>query len=80
MTKLIMNESFAKWTATIMFLSAGTILSANIESSRWGFWMFLVGHVLLSLYFAREKDWPMFAQNFFFLWIDIFGIYRWFIA
>jgi|TARA_A200000159_G_scaffold161284_1_gene182902 hypothetical protein len=68
-----------KWLATALFLSAGTLLSLNIEISRFGFLLFLAGHVLLSWYFYKEKDWAMTTQNGFFIFIDALGIYRWFL-
>ena len=67
-----------KWLATGLFLSAGTLLSLNIEISRFGFLLFFTGHVLLSWYFFKEKDWAMTTQNGFFILIDMMGIYRWF--
>jgi hypothetical protein len=72
--------NYAKWLATALFLSAGTLLSLNIEISRFGFLLFLSGHVLLTWFFFREKDWAMITQNAFFILIDLLGIYRWFIA
>ena len=45
-----------KWLATVLFLSAGTLLSLNIEISRFGFLLFLTGHVLLSYYFVKGSD------------------------
>lgn len=69
-----------KWLATALFLSAGTLLSLNIEISRFGFLLFFTGHALLTWYFLREKDWAMITQNAFFILIDILGIYRWFIV
>jgi|TARA_B110000977_G_scaffold197180_1_gene279098 hypothetical protein len=67
-----------KWLATAIFLSAGTLLSLNIEISRFGFLLFLTGHVLLSYWFFKEKDWAMATQNGFFIFIDLLGIFRWF--
>lgn len=69
-----------KWLATALFLTAGTLLSLNIEISRFGFFFFGVGHVLLTYYFIKHKDNPMIVQNGFFLIIDGMGVYRWFIA
>ena len=69
-----------KWLATALFLSAGTLLSLNIEISRFGFLLFFTGHILLTWYFLKEKDWAMITQNAFFILIDILGIYRWFIV
>ena len=69
-----------KWLATALFLSAGTLLSLNIEISRFGFLLFLSGHILLTWYFFRDKDWAMITQNAFFILIDLLGIYRWFLV
>lgn len=69
-----------KWIATGLFLSAGTLLSLNFEISRFGFLLFLIGHVLLTLVFMKQKDWAMVTQNGFFILIDCLGIYRWFFA
>lgn len=76
----MLNESNLKWIGTISFLTAAMLLSSNIEISRWGFLIFLFGHVILSVLFFKLKDKPMFVQNFFFLFVDIWGIYRWFIS
>jgi len=68
-----------KWLGTLCFLSAALLLSSNIDISKYGFILFLIGHIVLSYYFwFRSKDYPMFTQNFFFIGVDVFGIYRWF--
>jgi len=69
---------YLKWFGTVCFLSAATLLSSNIEFSRWGFLIFLSGHVSLTWLFWRLNDKPMMVQNGFFIFIDIWGIYRWF--
>jgi hypothetical protein len=71
---------FLKWFGTACFLTAALLLSSNIEISRYGFFIFLSGHIALSYLFIKHKDVPMFIQNFFFIFIDLWGIYRWFIA
>jgi hypothetical protein len=74
------NINYAKWFGTVMFLGAAMLLSSNIEISRYGFFMFCAGHIVLSYIFYKEKDKPLFVQNFFFIFVDAWGIYRWFIA
>ena len=71
---------YVKWFGTVMFISAAILLSSNIEVSRFGFFMFLFGHIALSFLFYRIKDYALFCQNFIFIFVDAFGIYRWFIA
>jgi hypothetical protein len=68
-----------KWIGTICFLCAALLLSSNIDISRYGFILFLIGHIILTYWFwFRQKDYPMFTQNAFFIGIDVFGIVRWF--
>jgi hypothetical protein len=74
------KSDLLKWFGTISFLLAATLLSSNIEISRYGFFIFLSGHLALSYLFLIQKDKPMFIQNFFFIFVDAWGIYRWFIA
>jgi hypothetical protein len=70
-----------KWIGTVSFLLAALLLSSNIEESRYGFLVFLSGHIILSYYFwFKNKDLPMFTQNFFFIGVDLWGIYRWFLV
>jgi len=71
---------YLKWFGTVSFLLAALLLSSNIEISRYGFFIFLAGHLALSYLFFVNKDKPMFIQNFFFLFVDAWGIYRWFIS
>ena len=63
-----------------MFLSAALLLSSNIEISPYGFFLFITGHITLAYLFHKVGDKPMFVQNFFFMFVDAWGIYRWFIA
>jgi UDP-N-acetyl-D-mannosaminuronic acid transferase (WecB/TagA/CpsF family) len=70
-----------KWLGTISFLTAAVLLSSNIEISRYGFFVFLFGHIILSYYFFyKDRDYAMFVQNAFFILVDFWGIYRWFIV
>jgi hypothetical protein len=71
-------DTIAKWTGTTFFISAGFIMSLNIDISKYGFLLFFAGHIVLSSYFWWKKDVPMALQNLFFIPIDILGVYRWF--
>lgn len=75
---ILMNDNITKWLSTILFLSAGTLVSLNIEASRFAFPLFLGGHVLLTYFFFKLRDWSLITQNGFFIFIDLVGIYRWF--
>jgi len=77
---LILQETNIKWIGTILFFVAALLLSSNFEYSRYGFIVFAMAHVLLSFLFFKLKDKPMFTQNFVFLFVDLYGIYNYFIA
>ena len=76
----IKQIEYLKWIGTALFITAAVLLSANVSISPYGFFLFLIGHALLAYLFFRDNDKPMFTQNFVFLFVDVFGIYRWFIA
>jgi hypothetical protein len=76
----IKQIEYLKWIGTALFITAAVLLSANVSISPYGFFLFLTGHALLAYLFFRDNDKPMFTQNFIFLFVDAFGIYRWFIA
>ena len=77
----VFKRDLIKWIATLSFLSAALLLSSNIEISRYGFFIFLFGHIVLSYYFyIKVRDYPMLVQNVFFIFVDAWGIYRWFIV
>lgn len=74
------HQQKLKWLSTLLFLSAGTLVSLNIPMSKYAFWLFLMGHLTLTYMFSKAKDNPMLLQNGFFIFIDLIGIYRWFLA
>jgi len=77
---VIKSQETMKWIGTVLFFIAAILLSSNFEYSKWGFVVFAIAHVLLSSLFFYLKDKPMFVQNFVFLFVDLYGIYNYFIA
>lgn len=71
--------NIGKWVSTALFMFSGGVLAANIEISRWGFVTFFLAHILLVVVFLKVKDYAMMLQNGFFIFIDLLGIFRWFI-
>jgi hypothetical protein len=69
-----------KWVGTVLFFLAGVLLSSNIEISKWGFFLFLTGHLIYIYVFYTVRDYPMLVNNCMFACIDLWGIYRWWIA
>jgi len=70
--------SVLKWIGTILFFTAGILLSSNIEISRWGYILFFIGHIIFIYVFWKDR--PMLTQNIMFTTIDLWGIYRWWLV
>jgi hypothetical protein len=66
-----------KWLATFMFVCAGTLISLNLPQSKYAFPLFASGHLIAIYVFTVLKDKPLIVQNYFFLCIDLIGIYQW---
>ena len=63
-----------------MFVCAGTLISINIPESKYAFPLFATGHLIAIYVFVTLRDKPLIAQNVFFLFIDVVGIYQWLLA
>ena len=72
------NDQLFKWIMSITFLGSALLLSSNFEYSRIGFLTFFAGH-LMGLYVFR-RDNAMFWHNIIFTFIDLWGIYRWWLC
>ena len=77
---MIKIQEGIKWAGTILFFIAAILLSSNFEYSPYGFIVFAIAHIMLSFLFFKLKDKPLFIQNFVFLFVDLYGIYNYFIA
>jgi uncharacterized membrane protein YhhN len=67
-----------KWFGTFCFITAASLLSLNIDISKYGFILFFIGHLTFIYVFLRIKDKAMLFQNTFFIVLDLLGMYRWF--
>jgi len=81
MTELIVRHQVSlKWAMTLMFLGSAVTLSANVDFSKLGFITFLLAHIVGIAVFGATRDRPMFFHSLGFMFIDLFGIYRWFFS
>jgi uncharacterized membrane protein YhhN len=67
-----------KWIGTAVFFAAAILLALNIEISKLGFILFLIGHIIFAYVFIKDK--AMLIQNLGFLVLDLVAIYRWFLV
>ena len=67
-----------KWVMTTLFTFGAILLSSNISFGKFGFFLFLIAHLMAIYVFYVSKDKPLFYHNLSFLFVDFWGIYRWF--
>jgi hypothetical protein len=68
-----------KWVMTTLFTIGAILLSSNISFGKYGFFLFLAAHIMAIYVFYVTKDKPLFYHNLSFLFVDFWGIYRWFL-
>jgi hypothetical protein len=68
------KDNILKFLAVSLFVIGGTILASNIVISKYAFFGFVIAHCILSYVFYK-KDNVLFAQNFYFVFINIYAIY-----
>lgn len=69
-----------KWVMGGLFLGSALILSTNVSYSKYGFITFLIGHLIGIYVFNARKDRAMLWHNIVFLFVDLWGIFRWFVV
>ena len=67
-----------KWIMACLFTFSALLLTSNVSFSKIGFITFLIAHSLSCIIFGTVKDKPLFYHSFIFVFIDIWGIYRWY--
>jgi hypothetical protein len=72
------NLNILKWILSIIFVVSALLLTSNVSFSKIGFITFFIAHILSCVIFWAVKDSPLFYHNFIFVFIDIWGIYRWY--
>jgi uncharacterized membrane protein YhhN len=67
-----------KWLSTFLLIGGGIMIAINISESKWGFILFLLGHITLIYIFVKEQETALWTQSIGFLLIDLLSIYYWF--
>lgn len=69
-----------KWVSMALFIFGGTVFALKLPFMKWGVPCFAIGHAINLYYFTtHHKSKPLILQNLYFLLLNIFGIYTWFI-
>jgi hypothetical protein len=72
------RKKLHEWLSVGLLLIGATLLALNLPYSKWAFVILGISRLWLSVLMFKKKDYPMFIMNFFYLIVDIVGIFRWF--
>jgi len=76
--KDLLNSNW-RWSYTYFMLGGAILFSLNLEFSRYAFFLFFTGHIIMGAISYIINDRPLFVHNILFGIVDIVGIYNWFI-
>ena len=75
-----MKKFDIKWVSMALFMFGGTVFALKLPFMKWGVPCFMVAHGINLYYFiVHHKSKPLILQNLYFLLLNAFGIYTWFI-
>lgn len=65
-----------EWTGAIFGITGAALLSSNTRYSPWGWWLFLISSLSLSLFAALSSAWGLLLLNAAFVSTNVTGILR----
>jgi hypothetical protein len=68
---------YVKWFSVIITILAALTISLNFTEVIISYYIFLVGHTVMTFVMYKSKDWSLFSMNIVWITIDIIGIIRW---
>lgn len=70
-----------KWIATMLFIFGGTTVATKAPWIEYAFPCFVIAHMVLLFDFLRtHKNKALVFQNFYFLLVNIYATYIWFLG
>jgi hypothetical protein len=66
-----------KWFSVVITIIAALTISLRITEILTSYYLFFVGHIIMSYILYRDKDWSLFFMNMVWVFIDIIGIIKW---
>jgi hypothetical protein len=66
-----------KWLSVIITIIAALTISLRVTDIIISYYIFLVGHLIMSYVLYKDKDWSLFFMNFVWVVIDIIGLIKW---
>lgn len=68
---------FIEWMGTILAVAGALLVSSNIKASPWGWWLFMMSSLLLTIFSVIAGHYGLSVMNICFFMINLNGIYRW---
>jgi hypothetical protein len=66
-----------KWISVVITIIAALFISLRITNIVISYYIFLVGHTIMTCILYKQKDWSLFFMNMVWVIIDVLGIVKW---
>lgn len=67
-----------KWLSVVITIMAALTISLRVIDVLFSYYIFLIGHLIMTYVLFKFKDWSLFFMNMVWVIIDIVGIIKWY--
>lgn len=67
-----------KWLSVVITIMAALTISLRVIDVVFSYYIFLIGHLIMTYVLFKFKDWSLFFMNMVWVVIDIVGIIKWY--
>ena len=67
-----------KWLSVVITIMAAITISLRVIDVVFSYYIFLIGHLIMTYVLFKFKDWSLFFMNMVWVIIDIVGIIKWY--
>ena len=67
-----------KWFSVVITIMAALTISLRVIDVVFSYYIFLIGHLIMTYVLFKFKDWSLFFMNMVWVIIDIVGIIKWY--
>ena len=67
-----------KWFSVVITIIAALTISLRVIDVVFSYYIFLIGHAIMTYVLFKFKDWSLFFMNMVWVVIDIVGIIKWY--
>ncbi len=67
-----------KWLSVVITIIAALTISLRVIDVLFSYYIFLIGHLIMTYVLFKFKDWSLFFMNMVWVIIDIVGIIKWY--